>query len=277
MRVLARNHRRSLASGIAFIVLFSFAQAAGPPSAAADTVWHVPAQQFNMCGHSCGEQYGYDPATYQVVEFIVASTSPNPWVVTLNEVCSWNLNNGLIAFMEKLGYTYDRYISEHVGGECNNYGTAMFTLGSNASSKIQRNLTPYNGEPRALICRHKLTYAGPALMCETHVMPQQQNDEAYIYYVSLLSESISLVGGDFNKTPYSANGLAMINWYAHAYEVDPPNHPTYSTNPSSPDYLSQKIDYLFNGMNSIRAGNTSCNTWDFSDHCYYYGDFYFSS
>jgi hypothetical protein len=39
--------------------------------------------------------------------------------------------------------------------------------------------------------------------------------------------------------------------------------------------MAEKIDYMFNRRISIRGGNTYCGTWAYSDHCYYYGNFYF--
>lgn len=57
--------------------------------------------------------------------------------------------------------------------------------------------------------------------------------------------------------------------------MDPPNHATFATKPTSPDFMAEKIDYMFNRRISIRGGNTYCGTWAYSDHCYYYGNFYF--
>lgn len=75
-----RPERSALAKiiGLIIIVLLSYSYPPSPHIAAADTIWNVPAQQFNMCGHSCGDANGYNPTTYQLVELEVASASPNP-------------------------------------------------------------------------------------------------------------------------------------------------------------------------------------------------------
>jgi len=134
----------------------------------------VPVYQFNMCGNLCGGNL----YTATITNFVVSVSSPRPWLVTLNEVCSPEYTTVRDELLT-LGYTPDRYISVYVGGACRNYGTAMFTLGGNTTNASIYNLTPYNGEPRALMCRLKSTYAGSVPMCVTHLITSGQNNEAY--------------------------------------------------------------------------------------------------
>jgi hypothetical protein len=260
---------RTFRATLAFVVVaVSFTMAYDVKAASADTVIHIPTQQYNMCGHSCGDSHGYRPAQYTIVENNVYFANPRPWIITLNEVCSYDLNS-LYLYLQSLGYTYDRYASLNIGGSCGYYGTAMFTLGGNPYAVSRFDLTPYNNEPRALMCREKSTYVGLVPMCVTHLITTTQNSEAYMYYRYSYSNSIRLIGGDFNSLP-----AGMTNWYYTGFEADTTNYPTFSTEPGVG--FDKKIDYSFIYTEAIRSGHTECDTWSLSDHCYYFGDFYFT-
>lgn len=230
----------------------------------------VPAHQWNVCSNSqniCWGEAGPNRLDQQgkasAVIFMVLTSNPKPWAITLQEVCS----DTYLRIRDELmvhGYTPDRIITHTGIANCGSYGNAMFTIGTVGEYRSE-----VLGDGRAIGCRVKGTYVGYFKFCVTHTLGSRQvSAAADFYYKSTdgMMHDHRLLGADLNEIPGE-----LPYFYAFSRELDyrsPPAN-THNTQRSTPKW---KIDYLFIDPPSWRIPNRVCQAaW--SDHCYLYGTF----
>jgi endonuclease/exonuclease/phosphatase family metal-dependent hydrolase len=249
--------------------------AVAPLSATAATA-KVTFLQFNVCGKTCHN----GTAVVGDIENAVTSASPQPYVLTLNEMCGSDyakLTADLSAY-----HGHFTALQAHGCPDGTDYGdavllrTSSFTyLGSWALPR------PGGGEARQIICL-KSTVAGasrPLVACVTHIDYRTSNIAQQVAAVSSRAGGYApanavLVGGDFNSTPTSS---ALNMMYSASYaggrgqfvEADSANSSrtgggsssTYNQFtgcggppcPSAAHPMQRKIDYAFLSSTAFTA------------------------
>jgi endonuclease/exonuclease/phosphatase family metal-dependent hydrolase len=180
--------------------------------------------QFNMCGNACGTQM----TVVTDLENSINNHSPQPFVVTLDEVCR--------SQYKKLWgdlVPYYGHFETTVAGRCwdgSDYGIAIL-LRTSAFSYLGSWWLPNpgNNEPRKMSCLQTDVPGAsqPLVACVTHIDTHSANIPSQISAVASRAQSYwsghkVLVGGDFNTTPsnsalnpmYStsyANGTGVFN------------------------------------------------------------------
>jgi endonuclease/exonuclease/phosphatase (EEP) superfamily protein YafD len=158
--------------------------------------------QFNMCGWSCGT--GLTVA--HDVESSINRHSPQPDVVTLEEVCQSQYED----IYATLTPYYGRFFStiQNKCGSGDNYGIAILVRTSNFTYLGERWLPKTSGEDRKLGCISTNAFGGPQplVACVTHITTVQADQSAQIAFVASKARSYYAgnhvpVGGDFNVVP----------------------------------------------------------------------------
>ena len=247
---------RSTRLGVALATVFATVALVAPATPAHATDYTQNYMQFNMCGNACNSG-GLAVATD--VENSVENRSPQPFVVTLNEVCE----NQYQQLWRNLTPYYGFF--DATGPTCSNgarYGNAILVRTSSFTRLGPWTLpNPGGNETRHLVCL-KIPMSGnlPMVACVTHIDYHSVNIAPQIKRVaeiagSYYSTSGVLVGGDFNTTPsstalnpmyrsaYSPSGTGLFN------EVDAPSSlsRTYkSTSYNEGTFQDgRKLDYIF--------------------------------
>jgi endonuclease/exonuclease/phosphatase family metal-dependent hydrolase len=172
--------------------------------------------QFNMCGNACGTQM----AVVAELENSINSRSPQPFVVTLNEVCRSQYNKLWADLLPYYGH-----FEPTVPGRCwdgSDYGIAILLRTSNFSHLGSTPLpNPGGGEPRTMTClqTHVSGASQPLVACVTHIDTGSANIAPQISAVASRAGGYwpghkVLVGGDFNLTPESS---ALNPMYSTSY------------------------------------------------------------
>lgn len=226
---------------------------AGPAQATDYTQTYM---QFNMCGNVCN---GGGLTVAQDVERSVENRSPQPFVVTLNEVCE----NQYDYLWANLGPYFGYF--DATGPTCRNgrrYGNAILVRTSSFTRSGPWTLpNPGGNETRHLVClRIPMSGNLPMSACVTHIDFHSVNIAPQIKRVAELVQNEYathgvIVGGDFNTTPSSS---ALNPMYRSAYapagnglfnEVDTP--PSLNRSYKSNSYNEttfedgRKLDYIF--------------------------------
>jgi endonuclease/exonuclease/phosphatase family metal-dependent hydrolase len=161
---------------------------------------------FNMCGNKC--RGGNLDVADDVVNSVNGS-SPQPFVLTLNEVC----RNQYDRIYTRLLPYYGRY-EVTVPGGCSNgadYGIAVLVRTSSYSFYNSWRL-PGGYEARRLACIRTSDTGGgtqPLIACVTHIDYHSDVQAGQIQFVAdrgreMWSGNHVLIGGDFNVTPSDA-------------------------------------------------------------------------
>lgn len=225
----------------------------------------VTAHEFNMCSQHCRAVRDGDPASLVVLS--VALEDNVPWVITLNEVCTPEYED-VRDYLITRGYTPQRGITKYQGGQCGQYGNALFYQGVSVGVFDQYWLTPPSpsAEPRKLGCHRVNTYSGQLVHCVGHAFNSFQGDEVIWIMNATYGSTRRFFGGDLNKIPNDLNGA----WYGGNNEADPAKRWTYDTFSAT---TRMKLDYIFVSHGALPGSpGPYCNR-DFSDHCYFVGEF----
>jgi endonuclease/exonuclease/phosphatase family metal-dependent hydrolase len=187
--------------------------APGGPAQAAGTA--LTLLQFNMCGHACGT--GLTIAAD--VRTSITGRSPQPSVVTLEEVCESqfnNLNSALTA--------YSGHFTTTVANACgsgDDYGIAILVRTSSFTYLGDWPLPKTSGESRRLACLKTSAFGGsrPLVACVTHITVVGADTADQISFVASKVKGYNsanniMLGGDFNAKPGSS---AMNPLYNSAY------------------------------------------------------------
>lgn len=176
MSAKSNRPRRSRvpAAGVGLAVSVAAVVVPSEPAAAVNVpVWHwnmkggcsgtseLPTTDDGNCGGLEASNFLVNGITY---------ASPRPWHVTLNEVCSRQMNS-LDPYMRSLGYLpywIPTNTSSTVDSRCGQHGMAIFTLGSELgySSSVFTQANPAEGDMRKAFCVSANTIVGPRKTCE---------------------------------------------------------------------------------------------------------------
>jgi endonuclease/exonuclease/phosphatase family metal-dependent hydrolase len=162
--------------------------------------------QFNMCGNACGTHM----TIVTDVENSINNHSPQPFVVTLNEVCRSQYNK---LYSDLLPY-YGHF-EPTLSGRCwdgSDYGVAILLRTSSYSYLGSWWLpNPAGTEPRKMSCLQTNVSGAsqPLVACVTHIDTNSANIPSQISAVASRARGYwsghkVLVGGDFNTTPGSS-------------------------------------------------------------------------
>lgn len=245
--------------------------------------------QFNVCGKTCH----LGTAVVGDIEKGVTSSNPQPFVLTLNEMCRSDyarLTADLPAYHGYFQTTLPRNCADGSdNGDVILVRTSSVTyLGSWALPR------PGGGEARMVTClRSSVPGASrPLVACVTHIDYHASNTAAQISAVAARAAGYApanavVVGGDFNSTPTSS---PMKTMYSRSYqggqgmfvEADSANHvrtgggssSTYNQFtgcggppcPSASHPAHRKIDYMFLSGTGFSAYSATALSAAHSDH-----------
>jgi endonuclease/exonuclease/phosphatase family metal-dependent hydrolase len=165
--------------------------------------------QFNMCGNACGTHL----TVVADVESSINGHSPQPFVVTLNEVCRSQYGKLYADLLPYYGH-----FEPTITGRCwdgSDYGIAILLRTSSYTYLGSWPLpNPAGTEPRKMSCL-QTNVAGasqPLVACVTHIDTSSANIPSQISSVASRARGFwsghkVLVGGDFNTTP----GASALN------------------------------------------------------------------
>lgn len=285
--VRRKRRRRLLGVAVALTALTVSAQLLSPAEAnAADQ--YLKMIQFNACGSAC--YLGSITAAGDITNSI---RSHGARIVTLNEMClnqedQIEIDAGLYGiFTETNGPNSGLPVWNNncAGGH---YGNAI--LSDNLWSQVATTwplADPSTTEQRKLTCR-ETRYLHTIDLCVTHIAPtptasrsHQINDVRYQADQQVLSHWATLLGGDFNSTPYSSYLNQIYNdAFPAGYglfaeiakhcgsggSIDRCGAPTHSTG---------KIDYVFvDGEGGWRSPAAAVGQASVSDHDVLKGSIY---
>jgi endonuclease/exonuclease/phosphatase family metal-dependent hydrolase len=153
--------------------------------------------QFNLCGSACDTRF----TVVADLEREIRGHTPQPYVVTLNEVCRGQYAK-LVADLHYAGH-----FEPTVRDRCwdgSDYGIAILVrTGAVTLAGSWPLPAPAGGEPRRLACVRDRLLVG----CVTHLDTDPANTPSQVAEVAARTASLSpvvVVGGDFNATPDSA-------------------------------------------------------------------------
>ncbi len=245
--------------------------------------------QFNVCGKTCH----LGTAVVGDIENAVTSSSPQPFVLTLNEMCRSDyakLTSDLPA--------YHGYFQTTLPGNCADGSdngdvvlartTGISYLGSWALPR------PGGGEARRVTCLQASVPGAsrPLVACVTHIDYHSANTATQVAAVAARAGGYApanavVVGGDFNSIPTSSAMSAMYspsypNGHGSFVEADSANHvrtgggssSTYNEFtgcggapcPSASHPAHRKIDYVFMSGTGFSAYSANAQSAAHSDH-----------
>jgi endonuclease/exonuclease/phosphatase family metal-dependent hydrolase len=238
---------------LAVLVIAASATLVALPGSAHATAYSHTYLQFNMCGNRCNGG-GLTVANDTINS--INNRSPQPFIVTLNEVCE----NQYSHMYYTLAPYYGRF--DPTGPICSNgarYGNAILIRTSNFSYLGSWLLpSPSGGEARRVMCISAPLSGAPRLVaCVTHISNISGNIASQISAVasranSYYSTSGVLVGGDFNTDPWNYRMNPMYSpCYAGGtgifYEADSYgcSRTTQNAYYNETTEGSRKLDYVF--------------------------------
>jgi endonuclease/exonuclease/phosphatase family metal-dependent hydrolase len=162
--------------------------------------------QFNMCGQACRTHM----TIVTDVENSINGRSPQPFVVTLNEVCRSQYDKLYVDLLPYYGHFEPTVASRCWDGS--DYGIAILLRTSSFSYLGSWPLpNPGGGEPRKMSCLQTNVSGAsqPLVACVTHIDTNSANIASQISAVAgrargFWADNKVLVGGDFNTTPDSS-------------------------------------------------------------------------
>lgn len=235
------------------------------PTSADATAGGMAFLQFNMCGNVCGTRF----AVVADLEREITSHRPQPYVVTLQEVCRSQYDR-LVADLP-----YHGHFEPTIRDRCwdgTDYGIAVLVRTSDVERLGSWPLpSPAGGEPRTISC----VRTAALVACVTHLDTDAANTPSQVAAVASRAGSYRasgpvVVGGDFNTTPDSAAIRPMYDLFAEADSAD--GEPTGGCSGAPCGQRrgyhrpTRKIDYLFlsrTGFTGVTADATSA---PHSDH-----------
>ncbi len=295
------SFRRRLAIGGAFIVAGALvrlglfpdrsAEAAAPEPTRAGTAkrsakisarvpaFLLPANipnvfDWNMCGGVSNCSSNMDNPWLEAWYSVYFSPT-RPRAATFQEICRDQFSN-LNAYMQTLGYTGQKYYSNHPNSACHDHGNAVFWKGGNAySASAAYSNVSGESDVRGWVCGQA---QNPAyLACSTHLAANNDNialSQAGEYRDQLnwknANRGKTYGGGDFNLTP----GQGVNSKFGGAgYVEGAPSALTWHAG----NGLQDKLDYVwvpsFNHWCMPYSGGSFENHWgaaQTSDHLQYW-------
>jgi endonuclease/exonuclease/phosphatase family metal-dependent hydrolase len=224
--------------------------------------------QFNMCGSACGSRF----AVVRDLEREITGRGPEPFVVTLDEVCRGQYDR-LLADLP-----YHGHFEPTVPHRCfdgSDYGTAVLLRSSAVEYVGSAPLpAPAGGEPRTVTCVRTRLPERALVACATHLDTDPANTAIQVAAVAAYASrdrggAAVVVGGDFNVTPGQP---AMRPMYARFAEVDPTGTDTGGCSRarcgdrSGYAHPTRKIDYLFLSAGAFRGVRAQVTEAPHSDH-----------
>jgi endonuclease/exonuclease/phosphatase family metal-dependent hydrolase len=267
---------------------FALSLAVAPMTANAATA-KVVFLQFNVCGKTCR----LGTAVVGDVEGAVTSASPQPYVLTLNEMCGSDytrLAAGLPAYHGHFATIEPRGCADGTDyGDAILLRTTSFTyLGSWVLPR------PSGGEGRRITClKSSITGASrPLVACVTHIDYRPSNAAAQTAAVASRAGGYApanavVVGGDFNNPPPSSALAAMYSasypgGHGRFVEADSADFSrtgggaasTYNQFtgcggvpcPSAAHPMQHKVDYVFLSSEGFTAYAATTRSSAHSDH-----------
>jgi endonuclease/exonuclease/phosphatase family metal-dependent hydrolase len=212
------------------------------PVAASAEPGTVTFLQFNLCGSACGTRFGI----VADLEREIRGHSPQPYVVTLDEVCRGQYDR-LVADLRYAGH-----FEPTVPDRCwdgSDYGIAILVrAGAVGFAGSWALPAPAGGEPRRLACVRTEVRDRPLTGCVTHLDTDPANTPSQVAAVARHAAALgpAVVGGDFNAVPGAA---ALAPMYAAFDEVGGgvTGGCAAARCGAGPGYAhpTRKIDYLF--------------------------------
>lgn len=247
----------------------------------------IHSHQWNMCGASCNAGDAL-PSAYMLerFNFFLGGLFPQPWSISLNEVCLLPSNQEglLLDYLLDAGYSVGSYTALSNAPNCSgaDFGNLVFNLGpvEEISTLIYTDQDPGANELRGAVCMENAGFLGDWLGCSTHMMNDgtiaaSQSDELFGVLAWSAGSMFRIVGGDFNLTPIYPDDPPLLpvldKWRDDYVELNeaPPYEQTLTD--------GRKLDYKW-FYDSAEVVSTSFDTefWtfngeDLSDHAYYYG------
>jgi endonuclease/exonuclease/phosphatase family metal-dependent hydrolase len=212
----------------------------------------VTVLQFNMCGSACGTRF----VVVADVEREIRDHDPQPYLVTLDEVCRGQYDT-LVAALRYAGH-----FEPTVPDRCwdgSDYGIAVLVRAAAVDFAGSWALpAPAGGEPRRLACVRTTRRDRPLVGCVTHLDTDPANTAGQVAAVAAHARTFGsvVVGGDFNALPTSPAMRPMYDAFA---EADPGDAVTGGCSAARcghrPGYArpTRKIDYVFGSFSAARA------------------------
>lgn len=184
------------------------------PVAASAEPGAVTVLQFNLCGSACGTRF----AIVDDLEREIRDSAPQPYVVTLDEVCRGQYDR-LVADLGYAGH-FEPTVPERCW-DGSDYGIAILVRTGAGSVQVAGSWAlpaPAGGEPRRLACVRTAVRDRPLVGCVTHLDTDPANTPSQVAAVvaAVAGFPAVVLGGDFNALPDSA---AMTPLYARFREV----------------------------------------------------------
>jgi endonuclease/exonuclease/phosphatase family metal-dependent hydrolase len=249
----ARVATGAVATRTASIPALASVAAAGSPAVASAqaTAYNQTYLQFNMCGNVCN-----NGGTAVADDVIRSVNGRNPFIVTLNEVCSAQFNR-IDGRLAQYRGRFDATGPTCRGG-AGKYGNAILVRGSFTALGSWWLPNPDGGERRRLMCvRPALSGAPRFTACVTHIdndgarnKTQQINEVARLVHPYWRVGAV-LLGGDFNVRPGDSrlNKIygSCYGGSGHFLELDsgPRCSRAESSTVNEPTHSHGKLDYLF--------------------------------
>jgi endonuclease/exonuclease/phosphatase family metal-dependent hydrolase len=158
--------------------------------------------QFNMCGHACGT--GLTVA--HDVESSINGHSPQPSIVTLEEVCRSQYNDIYGTLVPYYGHFITTVAGACGGGD--DYGIAVLVKTSSYTYLGDWALPATSGEARRMGCLQTSAFNGsqPVVACVTHITTVGADIPGQVAFVATKMQGFYsghhvIIGGDLNTTP----------------------------------------------------------------------------
>jgi endonuclease/exonuclease/phosphatase family metal-dependent hydrolase len=217
--------------------------------------------QFNMCGQESPHGCGYGLTVAQDVERSVLNHSPQPSVITLEEVCRSQYDHMYLA----LGPYYGHFETTvpHLCGDGTDYGVAILLRTSSFTFLGGWELPhPAGGEIRHLSClqTHAFETGGqPLVACVTHIDTNGTNITAQIKEVARITSGYwsgnhVMVGGDFNVDPDSPK----LNPMYHTSYTNPTGTGIFNEADSFPSHTRAGANATYQEYTSCGGHHTGC-------------------
>jgi endonuclease/exonuclease/phosphatase family metal-dependent hydrolase len=236
-----------------------------PPTSADAPAGGMAFLQFNMCGEICGTRF----VVVADLEREIASRRPQPYVLTLQEVCRSQYDQ-LVADLP-----YHGHFEPTIRGRCwdgSDYGIAVLVRTSDVEHLGSWPLpNPAGGEPRTMVC----VRTAALVACVTHIDTVPANKASQVAAVASRAGSYRaggpvVVGGDFNVTPDSPVIGPMYDLFAEADSADG----EFTGGCSSArcgerlgyGRPTRKIDYLFLSRSGFAGVDADATSAPNSDH-----------
>lgn len=174
--------------------------------------------QFNMCGQASPHGCGTGLTVAHDVESSINGHSPQPDVVTLEEVCRSQYEDMYSTLAPYYGLFFTTVTNGCASGD--NYGIAILVRTSNFTYLGEWWLPKTSGEARKVGCLSTNAFGGsqPLVACVTHITIVGADIPGQVAFVAskvgnYYAQNHLLVGGDFNTPSASSAMNSLYNPY----------------------------------------------------------------